>query len=73
MIQKNNGMHNSQNMEHAPHASKTLKGHARQSNKHGNRTEIRCKAVPNHLNDASNAYYTSAYLRPTSPNTKELY
>ena len=41
-------MHDGQNMEHATHASKALKRHARQSNKHVEGTGIAWKMVTNH-------------------------
>ena len=57
----------------ATQASKALKRHARQSNKHGNGTEITCGGTPNHQFDAKMSCYTCTYSRLTSPNTKELY
>ena len=67
------GMHDGQNMEHATHASKASKGHARQSSKHENGTEITCRVTPNHQINAKMSYYTCTYLRPTSQNAKRLY
>ena len=64
---------NGQNKEHATHASKASKGHARQSSKHENRTEIAYRVAPNHQNNAKMPCYTFIYSRPTSLNTKELY
>ena len=57
----------------ATHASKASKGHARQSSKHENGTEIACKVAPNHQIDAKMSCYTCTYSRLTSPNTKDLY
>ena len=57
----------------AKHAFKALKRHARQSNKHGNGTEMTYRMIPNHQNNAKMACYTCTYSRPTSPNTKELF
>ena len=67
------GMHDGQNMEHATHASKASKRHARQSSKHENGTEIACRVVPNHHTNAKMPCFTFICSRPTSPNTKELY
>ena len=59
-----------QNKEHATHASKALKRHASQSNKHGNVTEMAYRMVPIHQNNAKMACYTCTYSRPTSPKYK---
>ena len=55
----------------ATHAFKALKRHARQSNKHGNGTEMAYRMIPNHQNNAKLACYTCTYSRPTSPKCKE--